>query len=182
MSEPIWPEPLILFLVLRFNPMSYSRMLRTLGVQGNFYRFASDFHKGKSHAFLWAQNMILHEKKDEFNSCSYFINSLKTQGGKFSFYRAFQEYVVNQSDLVEDLSKYRNTLHSQITKYKEEYGKPADVNEKVIMEEIFKSPSLINLAHQIYVANDKDELVKNDGFALEKMPPILLLHEPKKLL
>src|SRR6478672_9964278 len=54
-----------------------------------FFLMYGGFGTGKSHALLWAQNYILHQKREEFNACAYFIRSLKTQGGKFSFHRAF---------------------------------------------------------------------------------------------
>jgi len=123
-----------------------------------FFLLYGGFGTGKTHALLWAQNMILHREKDKFNSCSYFIRSLKTHGGKFSFYRAFQEYIVNQSDLLKDIEKFKNHLIDKVSEYKKENGIEPTADPDVVMEQIFQSPQLVNLASKIYHSKGIDEI------------------------
>lgn len=123
-----------------------------------FFLMYGGFGTGKSHALLWAQNYILHQKGSEFNSCAYFIRSLKTHGGKFSFHRAFQEFVINQSDLLSDLSKFSNFLKDKISLYKQEHGIASDEDPKKVIAQIFAAPELVNLAVKFYQANTKDDL------------------------
>lgn len=109
-----------------------------------------NFGTGKSHAFLWAQNLIMHQQQEEFNSCVYYVRSLKTHGGKFSFYRAFQEYVVRQSRLMEDLNEFRSFLQTEVPLYKRNFGIPSTTDNKEVIKTIFEAPELINLATKIY--------------------------------
>lgn len=123
-----------------------------------FFLLYGGFGTGKSHAMLWAQNLILHTEKEEFNSCAYFIRSLKTHGGKFSFFRAFQEYVVNQSEILQDLEKFKNFLGSKIVKYMEENGISDTTDKDLVLKRIFQAPELINLASKIYHSRGQAEL------------------------
>ncbi|MGV8922344.1 MAG: hypothetical protein ACOH1L_03200 [Thermomonas sp.] len=133
-----------------------------------FFLMYGGFGTGKSHALLWAQNYILHQKREEFNACAYFMRSLKTQGGKFSFHRAFQEFIINQSDLLSDLEKFSHFLKDKISLYKRENGIPSDEDPKKVIAQIFAAPELINLAIKFYQANTKQELAAaihvNDDF------------------
>lgn len=122
-----------------------------------FFLMYGGFGTGKSHALLWAQNQILHKQKEEFNSCAYFIRSLKTHGGKFSFHRAFKEFVINQSELIQDLEKFGNFLKDRISNYKREFGISPSESPQVVIEKIFQSPELTNLALKFYQANDTKE-------------------------
>jgi hypothetical protein len=117
-----------------------------------FFLLFGNYGTGKTHALLWAQNLILEEQGDDFNSCVYFIRSLKTQGGKFSFYRAFEEYVINQSALIDDLKKFSNFLKSKVAKYQEEYGIPPDEDATKTIKAIFKAPELVSFAIELYQA------------------------------
>ncbi|QQP99556.1 hypothetical protein [Lysobacter enzymogenes] len=123
-----------------------------------FFLMYGGFGTGKSHALLWAQNLIMHQRRDEFNACAYFIRSLKTQGGKFSFHRAFQEFVINQSDLLADLEMFSHFLEDRISLYKREHGIPSHEDPKKVITQIFGSPELVNLAVKLYEANTKSEL------------------------
>ena len=123
-----------------------------------FFLLYGGFGTGKSHALLWAQNLILHEEKEEFNSCAYFVRSLKTHGGKFSFFRAFQEYIINQSDILKDLEAFKNHLAHKIVIYQQENGIPPSTDPKTVMESIFRSPELVNLASKIHHSRTSNEL------------------------
>lgn len=123
-----------------------------------FFLMYGGFGTGKSHALLWAQNYILHQHKSEFNSCAYFIRSLKTQGGKFSFHRAFQEFVLNQSDLLSDLEKYSFFLRDKVSQYKREYEIPSEEDPRNVIAKIFAAPELVTLAIKLYQANTRQEL------------------------
>lgn len=133
-----------------------------------FFLLFGSYGTGKSHALLWAQNLILHQEASEFNSSAYFIRSLKTHGGKFSFFRAFQEYVINQSNLMDDLERFSWFLKDKISLYKAEHGISSGEDPRKVIESIFRAPELVQLALKFYQANSKDELAAairvNDDF------------------
>lgn len=123
-----------------------------------FFLLYGGFGTGKSHALLWAQNLILHKEKEQFNSCAYFIRSLKTHGGKFSFYRAFQEYVVNQSELLKDLDGFKYFLSDKVAFYKKEHNIEPETDPNVVLKQIFQSPELVNLASKILHSRSEQEI------------------------
>lgn len=118
-----------------------------------------NFGTGKSHAFLWAQNVILHQERQEYNACVYYIRSLKTHGGKFSFFRAFQEYVVKQSRLLEDLKEFRSFLQTEVSLYKRNFDIPSTKENKEVIRTIFEAPELVNLATTIFESSGSLEHV-----------------------
>lgn len=108
------------------------------------------FGTGKSHALLWAQNLIHQQHASEYQACVYYIRSLKTHGGKFSFHRAFQEYVVRQSSLMKDLQEFRSFLQTEMSMYKHNFGMLSTRDNREVIAEVFKAPELIKMATHIF--------------------------------
>lgn len=137
-----------------------------------------NFGTGKSHAFLWLQNIILHDQSEEFDSCVYYIRSLKTQGGKFSFFRAFQEYVVRQSRLLEDLNEFRSFLQTEVPLYKRNFDIPSKSDNTEVIKTIFQAPELVHLATTIYETSGSLEdvvTVKDDFDSIQRFSTLVNL-------
>src|SRR5689334_11565271 len=69
----------------------------------NFVLIYGDYGVGKSHALLWSQFQILHERKSSYNSLAYYIKTMMKEKAKMSFAIAFDEDIVNRSSIIHDI-------------------------------------------------------------------------------
>ena len=115
----------------------------------NFLMLYGNYGTGKSHALLWAQNRILHDEKDAFDSVCYFIPTLRKDKGKLTFAGAYLDDIVAKSDLIADAHAFQNFLVECVTAYKTANGITAAEPDPII-EELIVAPELNNFAKDIY--------------------------------
>ncbi|WP_123105616.1 hypothetical protein [Acidithiobacillus sulfuriphilus] len=115
----------------------------------NFLMLYGDYGTGKSHALLWAQNKILYEEKDAFNSVCYLIPTLRKDKGKLTFAGAFLDDIVAKSSLLADVQAFHNFLIECISAYRvaNQYGH--DVPPEKIIEKLIPPVELHNFAKEI---------------------------------
>jgi DNA polymerase III delta prime subunit len=116
----------------------------------NFLMLYGDYGTGKSHALLWAQNKILHDKKNEFNSVCYFIPTLRKDKGKLTFAGAFQDDIVEKSNLLADAQAYHNFLVECISAYRVEKNLGHDVEPEKVIEYLIPAVEMSNFAKEIF--------------------------------
>ncbi len=118
------------------------------------------FGTGKTHALLWAQNLILHSEKDEFNSVCYYIPTLK-KVQKFNFNDTFMYDLLPKSNILEDVKGYFHWLNTQTIKFRDDKNIPGQVDIKTVIKDMFgSSTELYNLAIQIYEAETEINIKK----------------------
>ena len=115
----------------------------------NFLMLYGTYGTGKSHALLWAQNRILHDEKDTFDSVCYFIPTLRKDKGKLTFAGAYLDDIVTKSDLIADAHAFQNFLVECVTAYKTANGITAAEPDPII-EKLIVAPELNNFAKDIY--------------------------------
>lgn len=127
-------------------------LVRTLASQvgnANFLMIFGNYGTGKSHSLLWAQNKILHEQKDDFNSVCYLIPTLRQDKGKLSFAGAYITDIVEKSNLLSDVKRFSNFLRTCVSKYRIEHESNDATSDDKIVEELTGSTELFNLAKRI---------------------------------
>lgn len=122
----------------------------------NFIMLYGSYGTGKSHALLWAQNRILYEEKEEFESVCYFIPTLRKDKGQLTFAGAFLDDIVAKSDLIANVKAFHNFLSDCISTCRNEHGHDHDVPPEKIIEELVPLVELSNFAKEIYHCQ-KDE-------------------------
>ncbi len=115
----------------------------------NFLMLYGTYGTGKSHALLWAQNRILHDEKEAFDSVCYFIPTLRKDKGKLTFAGAYLDDIVAKSDLIADAHAFQNFLVECVTAYKAANGITAAEPDPII-EKLIVAPELNNFAKDIY--------------------------------
>lgn len=121
----------------------------------NFLMLYGDYGTGKSHALLWAQNRVLHEKKDIFDAVCYFIPTLRKDKGKLTFAGAFLGDLLERSTLMADVQAFHGFLVECVTKCREANGyKREDVTNEKIIEELIPAVELNNFAKEIHKCTD----------------------------
>ena len=126
----------------------------------NFLMLYGDYGTGKSHALLWAQNKILHDDKDEFESVCYFIPTLRKDKGKLTFAGAFLDDIVAKSDLLSNVQAFHNFLTECIALCRAEHGYDHEVSADKIIEILIPPVELNNFAKQIYHCQREDDFQK----------------------
>ena len=126
----------------------------------NFLMLYGDYGTGKSHALLWAQNRILHDDSDTFNSVCYFIPTLRKDKGKLTFAGAFLDDILMKSSLIADLMKFNNFLSECITKFRKASGYDHDVSQEKIIEQLIPAVELYNFAKEISSCKEKEDYQK----------------------
>ena len=126
----------------------------------NFLMLYGDYGTGKSHALLWAQNRILHDDSDTFNSVCYFIPTLRKDKGKLTFAGAFLDDILMKSSLIADLMKFNNFLSECITKFRKASGYEHDVSQEKIIEQLIPAVELYNFAKEINSCKEKEDYQK----------------------
>ena len=116
----------------------------------NFLMLYGNYGTGKSHALMWAQNRILHDKKDDFDSVCYFIPTLRKDKGKFTFAGAFLYDIIEKSNLLADVQAFHSFLVESITKYRSEKGIGHDIPNDKLIENLIPAVELSNFAKSIY--------------------------------
>ena len=128
--------------------------LRSLSDQignANFLMLFGDYGTGKSHALLWAQNMILHARKEEFDSACYFIPTLRQDKGKLTFAGAFLFDLMQQSHLVKDVKAFHYFLTMCISAFRESKNLDIDtITPEMIIKDLIPEVTLHNFAIKIY--------------------------------
>ena len=123
----------------------------------NFLMLYGDYGTGKSHALLWAQNRILHDDRDTFNSVCYFIPTLRKDKGKLTFAGAFKDDILMKSDLIADVMKFHHFLSECITNCRTAYGYDHDVSPEKIIEKLIPAVELNNFAKEINKCQEKED-------------------------
>jgi hypothetical protein len=123
----------------------------------NFVMLFGGYGTGKSHALLWAQNLILNREKTAFNSVCYFIPTLKKDKGKLTFAGAFIDDLVSKSSLLADLKAFRNFIGSSVTRYRDDNSVPHDQRDETLIEKLFPAVDLYNFAKDIYRCESDDQ-------------------------
>ena len=123
----------------------------------NFLMLYGDYGTGKSHALLWAQNRILHEEKDVFDSVCYFIPTLRKDKGKLTFAGAFLDDLVAKSDLMANVRAFHNFLTECISLCRTAHGHGHEVPAEKIMEILIPPVELNNFAKEIYHCQKEED-------------------------
>ena len=116
----------------------------------NFLMLYGDFGTGKSHALVWAQNLILHENDTEFDSVCYFIPTLRKDKGKLTFAGAFVDDILTKSHLLSDLQAFRNFLGQCMSECRTASQCGHEVSDAIIIETLIPAVELSNFAKQIH--------------------------------
>ena len=123
----------------------------------NFLMLYGEYGTGKSHALIWAQNRILYDDSDTFNSVCYFIPTLRKDKGKLTFAGAFQDDILMKSSLLSDVMEFNSFLSECITKFRKESGYGHDVSQDKIIEELIPAVELYNFAKEINRCKEKGD-------------------------
>lgn len=126
----------------------------------NWVMLYGGYGTGKSHALVWAQNLILHEEKDTFDSVCYFIPTLRKDKGKFTFAGAFKEDLMVRSNLLGDVQAYQNFLGECIISYRNANGLGHDVANEIIIDKLIPPVELKIFAKNIYTCQSAEALGK----------------------
>ncbi len=132
----------------------------------NFVLIYGEFGVGKSHALLWSQYQILHEKKSTFLSLSYYIKTMMKDKTKMSFGIAFQEDIVNKSSIISDILYFHQFVDECIVEYKRDNGLGPDVAWETVAAKMVPSMEMLNLLRQILSCKnevDVRQLLKPNG-------------------
>ena len=116
----------------------------------NFLMLYGDYGTGKSHALLWAQNLILHEEAAEFDSVCYFIPTLRKDKGKITFAGAFVDDILTKSNVLADLQAFRNFLGNCMAERRAAGDVGHEVSDDTIIETLVPAVELSNFAKQIH--------------------------------
>ena len=116
----------------------------------NFLMLYGDYGTGKSHALLWAQNLILHEEEAAFASVCYFIPTLRKDKGKLTFAGAFVDDILTKSSLLTDLQAFRNFLGQCMSECRTAGQFGHDVSDDTIIETLIPAVELSNFAKQVH--------------------------------
>ena len=92
----------------------------------NFLMLRGQLGAGKSHALLWAQQYILHERAEAMNSVCYLVPTLRKDKGQLTFAGAFVEDVVDRAGMLEDLQAFGEFLEAATRDARESDGEPAE--------------------------------------------------------
>ena len=138
----------------------------------NFLMLYGDYGTGKSHALIWAQNLILHEQGADFDSVCYFIPTLRKDKGKLTFAGAFVDDILTKSDLLADLQAFRNFLGQCMSECRTAGEFAHDVSDDHIIETLIPAVELSNFAKEIYASQPqafRDLLTPHPGADYEAM-------------
>ena len=139
-------------------------LMRSLADQvgnANFVMLFGTYGTGKSHALVWAQNLILHEDKESFDSVCYFIPTLRKDKGTLTFAGAFRDDIVAKSGLIENVKAYCNFLRTCTTKYREVHSEVGhEVTDEQIIEKLIPSVELSKFAKEIYRCQIEDNYIQ----------------------
>jgi hypothetical protein len=124
----------------------------------NLLMIYGDYGTGKSHALLWSRSQILQFRRKEFNSVAYYIQSLRSDGGKISFAGAFREEIVGKSSLVKDLQDFRVFLEEQIVRLRQEKGGDSGLHNDPLLRELLPSVEFYNFARLILGCKSETEI------------------------
>jgi polyhydroxyalkanoate synthesis regulator phasin len=126
----------------------------------NFVMIYGDLGVGKSHALLWSQNQILHARASEFKSLAYYIKTMMKERGKMQFGIAFEEDIVNKSNMVNDVQFFREFVDGCIVEYKRENSLGPEVNKAAVVDKMVPSMELHNLLKEILNCQTEPDVKK----------------------
>ena len=124
----------------------------------NFLMLYGTYGTGKSHALLWAQNRVLHDEREMFDSVCYFIQTLRKDKGKLTFAGAYLDDIIAKSNLFNDAQAFQNFLVECISAYRIAKKLEPSVAPDLIIEELIVEPELNRIAKSIYKGKDHEEL------------------------
>jgi len=141
----------------------YKYLSRSLADQvgnANFLMLYGNYGTGKSHALLWAQNRILHDEKNTFDSVCYFIPTLRKDKGKLTFAGAFLDDIVAKSDLLANVKAYHNFLTECISLCRTAHSLDHQVPAEKVIEILISPVELNNFAKEIYHCQQEEDFLK----------------------
>lgn len=141
----------------------YKYLRRSLADQvgnANFLMLYGNYGTGKSHALLWAQNRILHDEKNTFDSVCYFIPTLRKDQGKLTFAGAFLDDIVAKSDLLANVKAYHNFLTECISLCRTAHSLDHQVPAEKVIEILITPVELNNFAKEIYHCQQEEDFLK----------------------
>jgi len=112
---------------------------------------------GKSHALLWSQYQVLHAQKDLFNGAAYYIQSLVGNKGKMSFKEAFHSAIVEKSDMINDILRYRQFVEERIVAFKGENGLGPDASWENVATQLIPSLEMLNVLRRILRCDNEEK-------------------------
>lgn len=115
----------------------------------NFVLIYGDYGVGKSHALLWSQFQILHERAIDFDSLAYYIKTMMKDKAKMSFAIAFEEDIVNKSNIINDVLHFRQFVDERLVEYKKENSLGPTISWEDVAARMVPSMELLNLLKQI---------------------------------
>lgn len=125
----------------------------------NFLLLYGDYGAGKSHALFWAKYQILENRKSEFNSVCYYIQTLR-KDAKISFAGAFKEDIVAKSSIVQDVLRYKQFIEECTVEYKRDRGLGHETTKEMVLQQLIASVELFNFARDI-IRCDREQEVNN---------------------
>lgn len=126
----------------------------------NFLMLFGQYGTGKSHALLWAQNKILHDEKEIFNSVCYLIPTLRKDKGKLTFGGAFLDDIVAKSTILADVQEFHNFLVECISACRAANHYGLDVQPERIVEKLIPPVELHNFAKNIYLCQREEDFLE----------------------
>jgi hypothetical protein len=126
----------------------------------NFIMLYGGYGTGKSHALLWAQNRILHDEKNTFDSVCYFIPTLRKDKGKLTFAGAFLDDIIAKSDLMANVSAYHNFLTECISLCRTAHALGHEVPAEKVIERLIPPVELNSFAKEIYHCQREEDFQK----------------------
>ena len=135
---------------------------RTRGDQvgnANFVMLYGNYGTGKSHALLWAQNLILNAESRAYNSVCYVIPTLKKSKGVLTFAGAFIDDLILRSSLVADVQVVIEILFALVlldTVTKTTFL--MRLQEETIIEKLIPAPELHSFAKLINKTDNSDRV------------------------
>lgn len=124
----------------------------------NFVMVYGEFGVGKSHALLWSQYQILHERKDDFKSLAYYVKTMMKDKTKMSFGIAFEEDIVNKSSIISDILHFHQFVDECIVEYKRDNGLGPDVAWETVAAKMVPSMEMLNLLRLILSCKNEDDV------------------------
>lgn len=116
---------------------------------GNMVMIYGELGVGKSHALLWAQYQILQAQKDVFKGAAYYVQSLVGNKGKMSFKEAFVQAILEKSDMLHDILRFRQFVEERIVLFKGENGLGHDESWEKVAAKLIPSMEMINVLRKI---------------------------------
>ena len=116
----------------------------------NFLMLRGLLGAGKSHALLWAQHHILHERGEAMNAVCYFVPTMRKDKGQMTFSGAFYEDVLERAGMLEELLEFGKFLDDAIR----DAQAPENEDVESVLKRLVPSYEHRNLASKLIERKD----------------------------